>query len=252
MRNSKFQTFLFLLFFALYNFCVHAFNADSLFYQANELYKEEKYDEALEAYQSILNSRYVSAELYFNIGNCYYKKNKLGLARFFYEKALQYSPFDDAINHNLDLILEALPGDIGYGLPSETEKFKFLISFSSFQKYIFIFSLILILAGGYFFFRYMSEKRKKYFAYFISLMALSMMLFFVTIWLNISRNSNYLILVSESAYVKNEPSENAIDLFIINEGIKVVLLEEYSRYVKIKMNDGKVGWAVRENFERIL
>jgi tetratricopeptide (TPR) repeat protein len=56
-----------------------------LFEQANELYKQEKYQEALEKYQTITSADYASAELYYNIGNTYFKLNKIPHAILFSE-----------------------------------------------------------------------------------------------------------------------------------------------------------------------
>ena len=56
------------------------FAAQTGFEKGNALYQKGKYEEAIAAYETVLGSKKESAELYFNIGNCYYKLNKVAPA----------------------------------------------------------------------------------------------------------------------------------------------------------------------------
>ena len=51
---------------------VTAENVDSLFVSANNLYKTNKFEAAIEDYKKIESQDLVSSELYYNLGNCYY------------------------------------------------------------------------------------------------------------------------------------------------------------------------------------
>jgi tetratricopeptide (TPR) repeat protein len=53
--------------------------------KGNALYKTGKYEQAIDAYGSVLKTNQHSSELYFNLGN--YKLNKVALAIYSYEKA---------------------------------------------------------------------------------------------------------------------------------------------------------------------
>ena len=46
---------------------------DVTFKKANDLYNKEDYQNALQTFESIEKQGNISADLYFNIGNCYYK-----------------------------------------------------------------------------------------------------------------------------------------------------------------------------------
>jgi tetratricopeptide (TPR) repeat protein len=76
-------------------------NVDSLFVKANELYKTAQFTEAIETYKQIENKNQVSSDLYYNLGNSYYKLNKVGPAIFYYEKALQLNPDNEDVKNNL-------------------------------------------------------------------------------------------------------------------------------------------------------
>ena len=89
--------YIFLLFSSLF---VSAQNAEELFKNANKLYTEQNYDAAIELYESIEAKGMESSELYFNLGNCYYKLNKIAPSIYNYEKALKIDPTnEDALNN---------------------------------------------------------------------------------------------------------------------------------------------------------
>ena len=60
---------------------------DTLFDEANALYNDGKYAEAIDKYETILDSGQHSAELYFNLGNANYKLNNIAPSIYYYEKA---------------------------------------------------------------------------------------------------------------------------------------------------------------------
>ena len=87
---------------------LQAQQADSLFSQANRLYAQKKYAEALDVYRRIPETGKVSAELYYNMGNAAYKLNKKALSVLYYKKALNMRPGYAAAKHNLTLLRRSL------------------------------------------------------------------------------------------------------------------------------------------------
>ena len=83
---------LFFIVFVLTGTLGYAQAADSLFVEANELYRQEKYAEALKSYEEIENMELESWALYYNMGNIYYRMNQVAPAIYYYEKALVLSP----------------------------------------------------------------------------------------------------------------------------------------------------------------
>jgi tetratricopeptide (TPR) repeat protein len=71
------------------------------FDKGNALYNDGDYKAAIQAYEVILEKGLHSAELYYNLANCFYKLNKVGPTIYFYEKALMLDPKDTAILNNL-------------------------------------------------------------------------------------------------------------------------------------------------------
>jgi tetratricopeptide (TPR) repeat protein len=78
-----------------------ALAADEDFAKANQFYSAKAYDSALVLYKSIEGTGVESAELNFNIGNCYFKSGDIGRAVVYYLRAKRLSPGDDDIKANL-------------------------------------------------------------------------------------------------------------------------------------------------------
>ena len=74
------------------------------FAMANEFYQNKDYSSAVRLYLSVLNQGGESANLYFNLGNAYFKEGDLGHAVFYYLKARRLSPDDQDIVHNLEFV----------------------------------------------------------------------------------------------------------------------------------------------------
>ena len=80
---------------------ISAAQNNAWFEKGNSLYNEGKFTEAIEAYERILESEFHSSELYYNLGNAYYKLNRIAPSIYYYEKALQLSPKDEDVLNNI-------------------------------------------------------------------------------------------------------------------------------------------------------
>ena len=69
-------------------FNLQTFSENSLFVEANEQYNKQNYDSAILLYDSIISNGFESSELYYNLGNCYYKTEDWAHAIWNYEKSL--------------------------------------------------------------------------------------------------------------------------------------------------------------------
>ena len=83
--------------------------SDSLFDTANKLYEEGKCAEAAAAYESLVQSRRVSAALYFNLGNAWFKSGQIGRAIAAYRQAEQITPRDPDLRANLQFARKQTP-----------------------------------------------------------------------------------------------------------------------------------------------
>jgi len=221
--------------------------ANATFEQANQLYQEAMYDSAAGIYENLLADNTLSAEVYYNLGNCYYRLDKIALAILNYERALKLQPNDEDILFNLRLAnlrivdkIEPLPRLFLFEWWDE------LVAFNNSSSWAIIFVLFI---WGIFFLAVLimmsySSKIKQMALIFLLVFACLSMLTYVLASqrLTFETESNFAIVFNDNAYIKNAPNGN-LDLFILHEGVKLELLDKVGDWRKIKLADGKVGWV---------
>src|SRR4051812_31417158 len=72
-----------------------------LFVKANEAYHQQKFSDAKNKYEELVDSGLTNGNLYYNLANCYVKLNNNGLAMAYYLKAKELNPRDADIDSNL-------------------------------------------------------------------------------------------------------------------------------------------------------
>ncbi len=226
---------------------------DKLMGKANQLYQEEKFDEAVKLYNQIIDNGYEGAELYYNLGNAYFRLGKLGYAILYYEKALKLAPDDSDIEYNLK-IAKARTVDRIQEIPQLffIEWWNVLVaslSITGWATIVLIFYLLLLISIGLFFLSKNIKIQKQAFAlgsFSLALLILTAILLFARI--NRETSSKYGVLTEQVQAVKVSPDENSNDAFVIHEGIKFEIEDELKDWVKIKLSDGKVGWLKKDTF----
>jgi len=224
-----------------------------LYNEASVLYKANQFTEAAAVYEKITAQGYRSAEVYYNLGNCYYKMHNTGKAILNYERALKLAPDDEDIAHNLKLAqlttidrVQPVPQ-----LAIVTKWNNLLHSFSS--KGWAVFALVLVWLSLILFAIYLFVSRKGVVLFFtITVFLLSL----VSVGLGVKQahtedDSGTAILMVANVNVKSAPDESATDIFTIHEGIKLYLCDRVGNWNKIRLADGKVGWVEKNLFEKI-
>jgi tetratricopeptide (TPR) repeat protein len=233
---------------------ISAQTADELFANANTLYKNGKHQEAIKLYEKIETAGNVSSELYYNLGNAYYKLNKVAPSIYNYEKAIQLDPLnEDALNNliiakrlTLDRI-EELPKSI---LQKINKNFLQKFTYNTWAIIVILFSFLAATLFLLYYFSYTPSKKRLFFTTSI----LSFILLFITLTItysqyNQSKNTVEAIIFSEEVEVKNAPTNDANEIFTLHEGTKVKILDAVDDWKKIKLVDGKIGWLLSKNLK---
>ncbi|MFZ1517821.1 MAG: tetratricopeptide repeat protein [Ignavibacteriaceae bacterium] len=230
--------------------------SNSIMQTANEYYKNNRYQLAIEEYNKLLLDGFEGTSLYYNLGNAHYRLGKVGFAILYYEKALKLSPNDEDVKHNLALAklnlqdkVDTLPPFFIFNL---WEGLLASISVTGWTIIVYIvFILLLIVSVAYFFSRNVSEQRISFF----SGAGLAIALVFAIILLVVKMNKEYNvkdgIIVETAVVVKSSPDYSSKDSFQIHEGLKVTLEDQVDNWVKIRLNDGKIGWISEKSIEII-
>lgn len=231
----------------LFLFITQSFLAQNGFEEGNALYQKEKYSEAATAYESVLQSGKHSAALYFNLGNTYYKQNKVAPAIYNYEKALLLNPNDSEILTNLKFAQKMTIDEI-----KEIPKVGFekvLRDFTAAYHYdtwawisVSIAFAFLLFFLGYYFSQTTLLKRIFFIGMFLLVFALLISMVSALFEKSHYENDRPAIVFSEIASVKSEPRITAADAFVLHEGTKVMVLEKTANWKKIELLDGTIGW----------
>lgn len=217
--------------------------------KANELYKNNQYQLAIDEYNKLVIQGYEATSLYYNLGNAHYRLGKVGFAILYYEKALKFSPSDEDVKHNLSLAklnlvdkVDELPPffifNIWEGLLAS-----FSVSGWTIIIYI-IFILLLLAVIAYFFSRSVTQQRISFFTGIGILVLLFLSISLLAVKMNKEFNIKNGIIVETSVIVKSAPDNSSKDEFSIHEGLKVRLEDKVDDWVKISLSDGKVGWII--------
>lgn len=231
------------------------FWAQSGFDQGNALYQKEQYAAAATAYESVISGGKQSAVLYFNLGNAYYKQNKVAPAIYNYERALVLNPGDKETLTNLSFAQKMTIDEI-----KEVPKVgfeKLLRDFTGAFHYdrwawigIYFSVAFLMFFVGYYFSATTLFKRIFFIGMLVLLVAIAISILAALFEKSYFENERPAIVFAEVAQVKNEPKSTASDVFVLHEGAKVMVLEKTANWDKIELLDGSDGWiessAIRE------
>jgi len=227
-------------------------NATALFDVANDLYRKEKYTEAIEKYESILNqNQQESSELYFNLGNCYYKLGKVAPSIYNFEKALLLNPTDEAIKTNLSFAQNRAIDDIKVSPKVGFSNF-FLKTIGVFNVTVWAwlavgFSIFFLLFFiGYYFSATALIKRIFFVGMFFILAFLFCSVLFAYVLHRQDKVVRPAIVFEEVVNVKTEPKTSSENAFMLHEGTKVFVKETLENWKRIELTDKSEGWIKKE------
>ena len=221
---------------------------------AADTYSKGEYAQAAELYENILKTSGECANVYYNLGNCYYKMGKIPSAIINYERALLLNPRDKDAYFNLEIAklqttdkidpvdkfflsewIESLQNIFGTDAWSKTGIITFLLLIGSLVLFFFSRKIILKKAGFY----------------------------TGIVWLTLSivancfaynqkqklTKRNYAIIFAPTVTIKSSPDNSGNDLFLLHEGTKVLIKSKLGEWSEIQIASGNVGWIKNSDFE---
>ena len=222
-------------------------NVENIFSQANELYNKGSYIEAINNYKEIIKNDFHSAELYYNLGNAYYRLDSIASSVYYYEKALQLNPNDREIIDNLELINKTLVDEIDpITIPLIESILNSISNIFYFETWgyisIFFSFLIIALFLSYYFANSSRVKRLTFVLLCISSIFMLVSLINGNKGYNNYINNEYAVIYSYETDLKIEPNYRSETLFMLHEGTKIQVLENYNNWIKIRLVNGQVGY----------
>ncbi len=234
----------------------YADEAAQTFEQANQLYLQAKYPDAITQYEKIVQSGFESGALYFNLGNAYYKSGNIQKAILNYERARQFLPRDEDVQFNLQLAnlqvvdkIDAVPRLFVYRW---ADTMLALFSLSTMGWIVYSFFILTLAAFAIFLFaRTYTQKRLSMFGGLVFSTALILTMIGYGVQAYKESNTEFAIVMSDVANIKAAPDSKGNDLFVLHKGLRVQVLDSVNHWRKIRLADGKVGWIPEDDCESI-
>lgn len=223
---------------------------------ADAEYAKGNYHQAIADYKELLKKG-VSADVYYNLGNAYYRTDDLPHAVLAYERALKLSPGDKDIRFNLQFV-EARTID---KITPASEMFfvtwfHALVNFTSVDRWATV-GIIAIIAGLvllllYLFAPTMTLRKIGFFGSAALIVVFLLCNFFAYKQEQQFKNSRGAVVMAPSVSVKKSPSGGSEEAFVIHEGTRVDITDKTMQgWYGIRLADGREGWMQRAQAEEI-
>ncbi len=230
---------------------------DSLWTAGVEAYSAGQWAEALQDWSDVAATGLRSKELYYNLGNAYFKTGETAQAVLNYERALRLDPSDADVRYNLEFaramtqdridevpefILKTWIRKIGYWMSSDAWAVLSLVFLAMTLALVLLF-LLGPTAG---------MRRTGFFAGIATLLlSLAAFGFARSQKADAERHDEAIVMRPVSSVTSSPSSDAAKSLFILHEGTKVKVLDEVSGYKDIELADGRRGWIASGDIEII-
>lgn len=221
-------------------------DVDALADSAQNYFMQTRYAEAVVLYDSICRMGYSSSDLYYNMGNCYFRLNEIPYSVYYYEKSLMLNPSNSDAEFNLNIanrslkqVVEVLPKPFYERWGTAVLGIMGTDAWTIFN----IIMLALVLAGiALYLFMGSIALRKLGF----SIAVIAFVLFILTAICayksSVMIAENNYAVVFEQSMVKSSPNADAVNSFEIFEGLKVNVVDSANGMYNIRLADGKEGW----------
>lgn len=223
---------------------------------ADTEYAKGNYQQAIIDYEELLKQG-ADADIYYNLGNAYYRTADITRALLNYERALLLAPGNADIRHNLQVAQTKTIDKI----PPESEMFfitwsKSFVNLMSVDQWagmsIILIAAALLMLLVYLFGERMYIRKTGFFGSIILLALFAIATVCAYIQRHQLTHRNSALVVTSSATVRRTPDKNAAEIFTLHEGTKVRITDKtMPQWRAVRISDGRKGWIETARIEEI-
>lgn len=228
-------------------FSVKGYSND-LLRDAEKAYDSKKYKEAIRDYEQLVKDGYKSYQLYYNLGNAYYRNNEIGKAIYYYELARKINPNDEDVRLNLGIasaktidkidskenfFITAVKTNILSSFDTTTWAWLTIVSFflAALLFFVFVNSSVMLV------------KRIAFLFSCLLIIGFALTYFLGYSALKARMENKFAIITSKEVKIMNEPTLSATFKFSLHEGTKIRVVENNGDWLLIKLDNGNEGWV---------
>lgn len=229
---------------------------EALLQLAAASYSKGDYVEAARLYETVIQQHGISDKVYYNLGNAYFKSDRLAPAILNFERSLRLNPGDADARFNLQMCQARIVDKIDpLGMFLIARWYHSLGNLMNSNGWAFASILFFVLFIGclfaYFFARRRWLKKSGFFAGILLLVFSTLSFIYSAQASNRFTYPDEAILFTLSVTVKSSPDKSGTDLFVLHEGTKVKIRSILGDWSEIELEDGNVGWLLSKDIQII-
>jgi tetratricopeptide (TPR) repeat protein len=221
------------------------------FFHANALYKDGQYEAAAKEYEQVLHAGLASGNLYFNLGNAYFKAGEKGKAILNYERARRFIPGDPDVEANL-AYAQSLTGAEAC-VPALWQRLVFPLAHRAATGRLawiasVLYTLALIALTTY----RLWPRRPRWLVYAAAVLAVLV----VVASSSLARQAlaedwqhRVVVVASGETAARFEPAQNGTVHFALKEGTVIRVTDVRDGWRQVSRCDGRRGWVEMEAVE---
>lgn len=251
------KQFIILVFILLSTFTIYAQSAAQ---KAQQAYDEGDFRDAITLLEDEIKAQKeqgkVSADLYYNLGNAYFRVNEVPLALLNYERAQLYKPGDRDTKHNIEYARTRIEDKIliadNFFLKMWFEAIQDLQSSNGWAKLSVV--LFVLFVASLFLFFFTPKVNLKKSGFYAGVVFFVLLLFTNIFAYNQKKNienRDTAIIMAGSVPIVSSPNSTSKELFILHAGTKVVITKQDGSWYEIEIENGSVGWIQKDKLEVI-
>ena len=227
-----------------------------LWEEANAAYADADYNKAISGYNAILDAGYVSHKLYYNLGNAYFKDNKVGRAILFYNRALLLKPGDKDTRYNLEIAngrvvdkIEAVPE---FFVTRWVRGVRSAMGSNAWAAMSLV--LLAALLGAALVYLLSGKLVLRKVGFYVGICSFAAMVFALVFSISERHeilHSSEAVVMSTAVPVKSSPDRASKDIFILHEGTKVRVVSSLGEWREIEIASGDKGWIAATAIETL-
>ncbi len=183
----------------------------------------------------------------------YFKEEDYANSILYYEKALKFSPNDENIKLNINIVRSRLMGDC-YIMPEFVlvRVSKYIAGcLSIFAWAVLVIVFFVVVCASFYFYRFSKRKVLFFYVCIIGLILFLFSMYFGITLQQIQNNSDNAIIMETNIKLKTFRQDNSKDILTFYKGQKIKIIEADKLWLKVQTEDKREGYINNKGYKRI-
>lgn len=229
---------------------------EDLIARATLAYEQGNYKQTIDDYESLVHLFGTMPDLYYNLGNAYYKNKEYAKAILNYERCLLYEPSNGDAQTNLEMAQQNCVDKIETIQPvifkAWSNSLRDSLSANAWSNAsIILFILFIVSMFVYFFVRKVTFRKIGFYGGILAFLLCMVSIYYGKQQTEKIDKREYAIVMAPTVTVKSSPADSGTQLFTVHEGLKVKVKSTLSGWSEVELSDGNVGWLPSASIEII-